>query len=184
MSKNDLLNRGRTCLLVVDVQERLLPVIHENETVVRNIERLIRGAEILGVPVIVSEQYPKGLGPTVEPLLKLVKGASAAEKITFSCLRDPGLAERIRRTGRDTLLVCGIESHVCVLQTALDALKEGYKVQVAADAVSSRSPVNKQIALERLAGAGAVITCTESALFELLEKAGSEEFRQISRLVK
>ena len=184
MSKNDLLSRGRTCLLVVDVQERLLPVIHENEMVARNIERLIRGAEILGVPVIVSEQYPKGLGPTVEPLRKLVEGAAVAEKLTFSCLRDPGLAERLRQTGRDTLLVCGIESHVCVLQTSLDALREGYKVQVAADAVSSRSPANKQVALERLAGAGAVITCTESALFELLEKAGSEEFKQISRLVK
>jgi len=184
MRHPDILERNKTCLLVVDVQERLLPVMHEHQSLVRNIRRLVCGADILGLPVIVSEQYPRGLGPTVEPLAEILEQAPKLDKITFSCMADQALEERIRRSGCATLLICGIESHVCVLQTVLDALASGFKVHVAADAVSSRSPLNKRIALERMKNAGAVITCTESALFELLYKAGTAEFKKISALIK
>ncbi|HUU28363.1 MAG TPA: hydrolase [archaeon] len=184
MRHPQLLKREGTCLLVVDVQERLLPVIHEKEHLLKNIRRLTGGAKVLGLPVIVSEQYPKGLGPTVGPVAETLEGADKGDKITFSCMADKGLADKIARTSCDTLLICGIESHVCVLQTALDALASGLKVHVAADAVSSRNPENKRLALERLKDAGAVITSTESALFEMLVQAGSAEFKKISDLVK
>ena len=184
MGSTELLDRRRTCLLVVDVQERLLPVIHQNELLLQNIQRLVSGAGILGLPIIVSEQYPKGLGPTVAPLRGLLEKASKLEKITFSCMRDQPIADLIRQSSRDSILVCGTESHVCVLQTVLDALGSGFRVHVAADAVSSRTQENKRIALDRMRQAGAVITSTESALFELLEKAGTAEFKKISALVK
>jgi len=184
MGSTELLDRHRTCLLVVDVQERLLRVIHENKLLLRNIQRLVSGAGIFGLPIIVTEQYPKGLGPTVSPLCGMLEKARKLEKITFSCMRDQPIADLIGETSRDTMLVCGTESHVCVLQTVLDALGSGLKVHVAADAVSSRTQENKQIALERMRQAGAVITSTESALFELLEKAGTSEFKKISALIK
>jgi nicotinamidase-related amidase len=184
MRHPDMLERGRTVLLVVDVQERLMPVIHDSGLVVANIRRLVEGARVLGLPVVVSEQYSKGLGPTVAPVREVLGGAETWEKLTFSCLGDEPLAARLRELGRDTLLVCGVESHVCVSQTTLDALADGFRVHLAADAVSSRSPENKRIALERLARAGATVTSTEAALFELLERAGTEEFKKISALVK
>jgi nicotinamidase-related amidase len=184
MRHPQLLSREGTCLLVVDVQERLLPVINDADSVVKNIRRLILGAEILGLPVIFTEQYPKGLGPTVKPLAEVLGQSRKGEKITFSCLADNSLAEAISRTSTKTLLISGTEAHICVLQTTLDALAAGYKVHLAADAVGSRDPENKKIALERMKSAGAVITCTESALFEMLVQAGTEEFKKISALVK
>lgn len=185
MRHPDLLDRRRTCLLVVDVQEKLMPVIHDKDSIVENIRRLARGAQILGVPLLVSEQYPKGLGPTVEPVAKVLDpGAARCSKVAFSCIADQEFFREIEGMKRDTLLVCGAESHVCVLQTVLDALAAGFRVQVAADAVGSRDPGNKRIALERMARAGAVITGTESALFELLERAGTDEFKQVQALVK
>lgn len=179
-----LLGRESTLLLVVDVQERLVPVIDRHEQMIENIRRLIEGAKILSLPLLVSEQYPKGLGPTVEPLRSLFDPSRVVEKLSFSCLGDKTPAERLAACKRDTLLVCGVEAHVCVSQTVLDCLSAGYRVHVAADAVSSRAPENRRIALERMARAGAVITSTEAALFELLERAGTEEFKAVSRLVK
>jgi nicotinamidase-related amidase len=179
-----LLDRKRTLLLVVDVQARLAPVIAGHETVIANCARLIEGCRLLGVPLLVSEQYPKGLGPTVDQLRGLLRDDEVLEKISFSCLRDREIKERLAESGRDTLLVCGMEAHVCVTQSVLDALDEGYHVQVAADAVGSRSPENRRVALERLAQEGATVTTTESALFELLKAAGTDEFKQISKLVK
>ncbi len=182
--RGTLLDRERTLLLVVDVQRRLAPVIHGNETLLTNCARLIKGCRALGVPLIVSEQYPKGLGQTVESLRALARDDEIVEKITFSCLRHRPLAERLAESGRDTLLVAGMEAHVCVTQTVLDALAAGYHVQVAADAVGSRNPDNRLVALARMAREGATVTSTESALFELLKKAGTAEFKQISKLVK
>jgi nicotinamidase-related amidase len=182
--RSRLLCSKRTLLLVVDVQQRLAPVIDRNDTVMANCARLIEGCRVLGVPLLVSEQYPRGLGETVEHLRSLASDDEVAEKITFSCLRDRPLAERMAESGRDTLLVCGMEAHVCVTQTVLDALDEGYHVQVAADAVGSRCPDNRTVALARMAREGATVTTTESALFELLKKAGTVEFKKISKLVK
>ncbi len=182
--RSRLLCRERTLLLLVDAQSRLAPVIHNNETVLANCARLMEGCRVLEVPVIVSEQYPRGLGETVQSLRSLALAEEIAEKITFSCFRDRPLAERLAKSGRDTLLICGMEAHVCVTQTVLDALDAGYHVQVAADAVGSRSPDNRVVALARMSREGATITTTESALFELLKKAGTAEFKKISKLVK
>ena len=181
----DTLSRKDTLLLVIDVQERLAPAMSEPEFFESNVIRLLEAAEILGLPAIVTEQYPKGLGPTVENVAEVIgDGAIRMEKIAFSALADEKISEAVRATGKGTLLICGIEAHVCVLQTALDALSQGYAVQVAHDAVSSRSPLNRANALERMAAAGATVTSTESALFEMLGKAGTPEFKAISRLVK
>lgn len=179
-----LLDRARAALLVVDVQERLMPVIDGAERVILNIRRLIQGASILGLPILATEQYPRGLGPTVQLLRELLPPDRTREKITFSCLGEPPVFENLRTSGRDTLLVCGAEAHVCVCQTVHDCLAAGYRVHVAADAVSSRAPENRALALERMARAGAIVTSTEMALFELLERAGTDEFRAVSKLVK
>ncbi len=179
-----LLARARAALLVVDVQERLMPVIDNAERVILNIRRLIQGASILGLPVLATEQYPRGLGPAVQTVRELLSEDCVREKITFSCLGEPSIFESLRAAGRDTILVCGAEAHVCVCQTVHDCLAAGYRVHVAADAVSSRAPENRALALERMARAGAVVTSTEMALFELLERAGTDEFRAVSKLVK
>ncbi len=180
----ELLGREDTLLLVVDLQQRLMPAIAEGQRVIDNVCRLVAGARVLGLPVIATEQYPRGLGSTVPAVAELLEESPRAEKLSFSCLGDTAPREQIAAAGKRTLLVCGAEAHVCVLQTVLDALAAGYRVQVAADAVGSRDPSNRETALRRMERAGAVLTCTESALFELLVRAGSEEFRQISALVK
>ena len=185
MHHPDILDRRRTCLLVIDVQEKLLPAIHQPDTMVDNIRRLVQAAAVLELPVLVSEQYPKGLGPTVSRVAEVLdREVKKYQKTTFSCIADEQLVRAVADTGCDSLLLCGTESHVCVSQTALDALAEGFKVQVAADAVSSRTPENKRLALERLARAGVVITSTEAALFELLERSGTEEFKKVQALIK
>jgi len=135
------------------------------------------------VPVLASEQYPQGLGPTVAPLAGLL-GDTPPAKLTFSCSRDDGQRDAIERRGRDQILVTGIEAHVCVLQTALDLLDAGYEVHVPHDAVSSRRPADKEWALHRMAAAGAVITSTESALFELLERCDTADFKKVAKLIK
>jgi nicotinamidase-related amidase len=185
MHHPEMLDRCQTCLLLIDIQDKLLPHIHDKNIIVANIRRLVKAAEVLGLPVIVSEQYSKGLGPTVAELSEILDAeVEKYDKITFSCIADEHLIRAIADTERDTLLICGTEAHVCVSQTVLDALTEGFKVQVAADAVGSRNPENKRLALERLARAGAVVTSTEAALFELLERAGTEEFKKVQALVK
>lgn len=158
-----------------------MPVMHERAEVERNIERLIRGAHVLGVPVVVSEQYAKGLGRTVEPLriaLEETGGYRPVEKACFSA------AAQLDALERTQVLIAGVEAHVCVYQTATDLLLRGLSVTVIADAVTSRSAHNKSIALQRLASDGAKLSSTEMALFELLGAAGTDEFRAISKIVK
>ena len=158
-----------------------MPVIHERAEVERNIERLIRGAHVLGVPVVVTEQYVKGLGPTVAPLraaLEETGGYRPIEKDCFSAQRCLPALERRQ------VLLAGVETHVCVYQTAIDLLAAGVGVWIVADAVSSRTPRNRDIALGRLVSEGAKSSSTEMALFEMLGVAGTEEFRAISKLVK
>ncbi|MCE5270621.1 hydrolase [bacterium] len=179
-----LLDSRRTLLLVVDVQERLMPVIDNTERVTLNIRRLVQGAGVLGLPVLATEQYPKGLGLTVASVRELLDNSCLREKLTFSCLGEPAILGFLKTAARGTVLVCGAEAHVCVSQTVHDLLAAGFRVHVAADAVSSRDPENRRLALERMARAGATITSTEAALFELLERAGTEQFRAVSKLVK
>jgi nicotinamidase-related amidase len=177
-----LLEKQSAVLLVIDVQERINAVMADQGHMPR-IEVLIEACRALDVPVIGSEQYPKGLGGTVEPLAGLL-GETPAAKDTFSCARDLGLREQLAATGRPQVVVTGIETHVCVLQTALDLLDAGYRVHVPHDAVNSRRPADKHWALERMQSAGAQITTTESALFELLERCDTTDFKTVAKLVK
>jgi nicotinamidase-related amidase len=178
------LERDDAVLLVVDIQERLAVVMPERERVVANTGHLIAAAKLLGVPVLLTEQYPKGLGPTVPELRTALDPEPAIVKMTFDCCGEPAFAPALEQTGRSTLIVCGMEAHICVLQTVLGLLEAGLAVHVAADAVCSRSPENARIALELLRDAGAVVTCTETVLFQLLGRAGTPEFKTIQARIR
>lgn len=174
-------------LVVVDVQERLLAAMRPEDqaTVARNVPILIRAAWVVGVPVIVTEQYPRGLGATVETVREAIPaGAPVIEKLEFSCARSSAFSAALEATGRRTVVLCGMETHVCVLQTTYDLRAQGYSVHVAADAVSSRTPDNRQIGLDLARQMGAVITSTETVTFQWVGRAGTDEFKAISRLVK
>lgn len=175
---------GRAGLLVIDIQERLLPAIFEKERVVQNAVRLIKGALVLSVPVYATEQYPKGLGPTVPEVAAAIPGFSPFQKLAFSACGASGLMTALEAGKISDVVVCGIEAHVCVSQTCLDLLDAGCRVFVVADAVSSRTPENHRVALERMREAGATVVSTEMVLFEWLQQAGTEQFKQILGLVK
>lgn len=179
-----LLQRAQSLLLVVDIQSRLAPAIANADEVVANAARLLQGSERLMVPAWVSEQYVQGLGATVDALQPHLGAAWRFEKIHFSCLKEDGLHGRLLATGRRQIVVCGTETHVCVLQTVLDLLALGFAVFVVADAVGSRTPANREAGLERMRAAGAVIVSTEMVLFEWLERAGTDDFRAVLPLIK
>ena len=178
------LDRDDAILLVVDIQERLAVAMGERERVVTNTGHLVAAAQLLGVPIVLTEQYPKGLGPTVPELRAALDPAPAIVKMTFDCCGEPAFAPALERTGRSTVIVCGMEAHICVLQTVLGLLATGMTVHVAADAVCSRNPENARTALELLRDAGAVITCTETVLFQLLGRAGTPEFKTIQARIR
>jgi nicotinamidase-related amidase len=174
------LDADRTALVVIDVQEGFRKAIPDFDRVARATATLIEGAEAIGVPVLITEQYPKGLGETVPEVAEhLPDGARPLEKVVFSAAE----AEGFDLAGRDQALVCGVETHVCVNQTTLDLLADGVDVQVAADAVGSRTDDNKRIGLQKMERAGAEITSVETALFELLGRAGTDEFKRVQRLI-
>ena len=170
----------RSLLLVVDAQARLLPAVHDGEQVLANCIWLVKVANELKVPVILSEQYPQGLGPTVPQLRELVAAENIVEKVHFSCVAE-GCLPRIPAYSRDQVVLAGTEAHVCVLQTCLGLLAEGKQVFVVADAVSSRDPANRDLALERLRQNGAQIVSREMVAFEWLQRAGTDLFRRVSR---
>ncbi len=178
----ELMSIGDSALLVVDVQEKLVPLIADRERVVFNTRRLIDGAKVLGVPVAATEQYPKGLGPTLPELAERL--GPIPEKLTFSCSGCPEVFEGWQDEGIQKILVVGIEAHVCVQQTVLDLLGDGWRVYLAVDAVSSRSTLDRETAFRRMDSSGAVLTTTEAALFEWCQVAGTPEFKEISRLVR
>jgi nicotinamidase-related amidase len=185
MQKQSLrLTRARAGLVVVDIQERLLPAIFEKERVVENAVRLVRGAAILQVPIFATEQYRKGLGPTVPEVANAIPGFAPVEKLAFSACGAGGFGPALQSQQVSDVVLCGIEAHVCVTQTCLDLLDKGLRVFVVADAVSSRTPENYRIGPERMREAGAVIVSTEMVLFELLGQAGTPEFKQVLTLVK
>lgn len=183
-----LLDARRSVLLVVDLQERLLPAIHEAERVLHHARMLLAGAGRLGVPVVVTEQYPKGLGPTATAIREaLPAGSRTVEKTAFSGAAEPAVSDALgalRQQGRDLLVVAGTEAHVCVLQTALGFAAMGHPVAVVADAVSSRSPHNVSAATARLLHAGCQWVTAEMVLFEWLERAGTDDFRALVPLIK
>ena len=173
-----------TIAVVIDIQERLLPHIHEGDRILKNCVKLIEGMKIIGIPLIVTQQYTKGLGPTVQPVSALFPDFKPVEKISFSCCDEPSFMEEAVRTGGKNFIICGIEAHVCVLQTCLDLLAAGMVPVVVEDCVSSRKEDDKRIAVDRLRQEGAVITTLESILFELTRAAGTPVFKTISGLVK
>jgi nicotinamidase-related amidase len=183
MSPTRRLNRARTALLVVDIQERLLPSIWEDQRVLRECVRLVHGANLLGLPVLVTEQYRQGLGPTVAEVASLLPGIDPVQKTAFSGCT-PEVVDRLTRADRRDVLLCGIECHVCVTQTALDLLDTGFDVYTVSDACSSRTPENWRVGLERMQSAGVTPVSVEMALFELLGRAGTDEFKRILNLVK
>jgi nicotinamidase-related amidase len=181
------LDRHNAVLVVIDVQEKLMPVIDRADSVIRNVERLVRGCHIVGVPALLSEQYVKGLGPTVEPVrtaFEATAGYKPLEKACFSAHGCDAFAAQLAALDRRQIVVCGVETHVCVYQTVRDLLSAGLSVTIVGDAVSSRTPENKEIALRRMLADGAQLSSTEMALFELTVTSGTDEFRAISKLVK
>ena len=183
-----LLQRERSALVVIDMQERLMPAIAEVDAVTRTAGILIEAARQLGVPVVVTEQYPKGLGPTVDAIAgRLPNDAAVVEKMTFSAARNldfASLIDGLKAGGRDHIVVCGVESHVCVMQTAADLDAQGCAVHIVGDACGSRAPASKDAAMARFEALGISRVTTEMVLFEWLEVAGTPEFKVVSRLVK
>ncbi len=184
MRHDTILNRDRSVVLLVDVQERFRDVMADGPAMIEECGRILQAAKILGIPILATEQYPKGLGHTVPELAELIDGYPLVEKLTFSCCGESGLMEQLEVLDRDQIVVIGIESHVCVLQTALDLLAAAKQVHVPHDAITSRSRKMRASAIERMRQAGVVITCAESVLFEWLVEASGDEFKPVSKLVK
>ncbi|MBE2246118.1 MAG: hydrolase [Candidatus Competibacteraceae bacterium] len=172
-----------TALLVIDVQEKLMPVVQNPDFVKQQVNRLIQGASVLSLPIIVTEQYPQGLGATCSDIVIPDKDA-VIQKMCFSCMQSEDVIKRIKNQKITDIIIAGVESHICVLKTALEAIDAGYRVHIVADAVSSRTNINKELAIERMRQSGAYIVSTEMILFMLIQEAGTDTFRSISKLIK
>jgi len=177
---------SETVGVMIDMQGKLAPHIAGIDEVVKNQTKLIQGLQALEIPILATEQYKKGLGETLPELKELLdpKKTEPVEKMSFSCTDDEGFREQLARTGRDHVVIFGIEAHVCVLQTVLDLLEDAFEVIVVKDCVSSRYPADMETALRRMEQEGAMLTTSESILFELCRVAGTDVFKQISKLVK
>ena len=183
MRNQKILKREKCALLIIDIQSRIINVMRNKELLIENTLKLIKGMKILNVPVYYTEQYPKGLGETI-PELKEELSSEAVQKMTFSCSGAEDLFKELINKNITQVIVCGIESHVCVQQTVLDLIANGFQVDVAADAVTSRKKMDYDLALTRMQANGAEITSTESILFEILDVCGTPEFKEVIRLVK
>jgi nicotinamidase-related amidase len=179
-----MLRIENSVLAVIDVQGKLAQLMYEKESLIANLTRLIKAANLLEIPILWNEQNPAGLGGTVPELAEHLTGIEPMTKMSFGCCGNPTFSESLASSGRRQLLVCGIEAHICVFQTTAELLAQGYEVHLVSDAVSSRTLANKQVGIDRMRSLGAVITSTEMSLFELLRTAEHSRFREISRLVK
>jgi nicotinamidase-related amidase len=179
-----MLKPQNTVLVIVDVQGKLAQLMHDKEALFANLQTLIQGIQVLEIPVIWMEQNPKGLGPTIPEVAALLPDGEPIPKFSFSCCGNAAFMRALRGAKRANVLLCGIETHVCIYQTAMDLLALGYGVHVVADAVSSRTAGNRRIALNSMRDAGAWITSTEMALFELLHTAKAPQFKAIAKIVK
>ena len=178
------LSKDDSLLLIIDVQERLARVMERKEEVVKNISHLIEACKLLGVPIVITEQYPKGLGSTLEEIKSILPEYKPVEKLSFNCCSEEPFMEAIREKERKKIIITGMETHICVLQTTLGLLERSYHVHVVSDAVCSRKEENHNIGIEFMRDAGAVITSTETVLFQLLGRAGTPEFKAISQRIK
>ena len=180
------LEANHCALAVVDIQEKLLPPIFNKDALIKNSQLLIRLAKILSIPLMVTTQYSKGLGATVPEIASLLADVPSFDKMEFSCFGNDEFRSRLKSLpgNRNTVLLCGMESHICVMQTALGALNEGYLVHVASDAVGSRAEWNWKIGLDRMRAAGAVISSTEMMMYELLRCSGTPQFKELLPYLK
>jgi nicotinamidase-related amidase len=179
------INKEDVIAMVIDFQEKLVPHMNENSQLIKNTIMLIQGLEILQVPIITTQQYTKGLGMTVDEIYKAFsKEFKYQEKISFSCYGENVIKEEIRKLGKKSIIICGIEAHICVLQTVIDLLDDGYDVIIIEDCISSRKNNDKLNALRRMEKEGAIIATYESILFELTKVAGNDTFKAISKLIK
>lgn len=184
MDRKYFLDKEDSLLLIVDIQERLAAVMKDREKVVGNCLHLIELAKMISIPVVVTEQYPKGLGRTVAELQAAVPGYQPIEKIAFNCCGEPAFLAHIKKINKKKIILVGMETHVCVLQTATGLLQDGFTVHAVQDAICSRTEENRRTGIEFMRDAGAVVTCTETVLFQLLKVAGTEEFKKISARIK
>ena len=178
------INRDRCSGLIIDLQERLFPHMDQKEEVLRKCLMLMEGLKVLNIPILFTEQYPRGLGPSLQIVSQALGSSRAIEKTAFSCCDEPEFMKALEKSTPGTLIIGGIEAHVCVMQTVIDLLEAGYSVVLVEDCVSSRNPDDKRVAIHRMRSEGAVIATCESILFELARTSGTEEFKAISRLVK
>ena len=179
-----LFSSENSVLLVIDIQGKLASLIFEKEKTYKNVQALIQAAQFLKMPIILTEQVPEKIGDTIPEISSLLKDVPPIEKVTFSCYPNKRFQEALKKSGRKEVIVVGIETHVCVVQTVADLLREEYLVQVVADAVSSRSKDNKEIALERMRNLGATLTSTEMIMCELLKTSEHPKFKDVLNLIK
>ena len=173
------------CLLIIDVQEKLFPVIPENQKLLKNIQILIQGFNLFNLPILISEQVPDKLGPTIKPIKSLTSNIEPIIKSSFSCMLEPRFKQRISMLDSiDGFVIAGLETHICVFQTVRDLLLDGQRVEIAADAVASRNIQNKQIAIDRIKNEGGTISSVEMFLFHLQETSKNPSFKELSKLVK
>ena len=174
----------QTAVLIIDIQDRLAAAMPLKDQITNNCLILIEAAKQFQIPVVLTEQYPKGLGRTLDEIQRALPGVDPFEKLSFNCCDEAGFLEKIRGLGKKKLLLAGMETHICILQTALGLLREGFDIQIVRDAVCSRTKTNFKTGLGTLDRAGAVITSTETVIFQLLQKAGSDAFKTLSKLIK
>ncbi len=177
------LRKDSVILSVIDIQEKLVNVMEYRDQLITEARRLIQAAVILKIPIVVTEQYPRGLGPTIPQIRELIDGFAPIEKLAFSCCGESAYLEAIRHSGKKQVLLCGIEAHVCVLQTALDLRQEGFEVFVPENGVCSQKKYDWEAALKRMIHAGIVTTSVVSAIFEIMGVAGTDEFKAILKVI-
>jgi len=179
-----MLTTDNSVLLVIDVQEKVFRAINQKERLLDNLQRLIKGIKVLEIPILLTEQYPQGLGTTIPEIAQLLLDSKPIPKICFSCCGDTGFLQELKKLNRKQVLIAGIESHVCVYQTAADLIAADYEVHAVSDAIFSRTDQNRDIGLKMMTQLGAKLTSTEAALFELLKVAKGDKFKAISQIVK
>lgn len=183
MRHSTILLPGQTIFVLIDVQERMIPAMFDADHVTSNLVKLSKGLSVLRVPTVITEQYPKGLGHTLPAIQKHLNDYKLIEKMHFSCCGSEMFLKSLKQSGCNQVIAAGIEAHVCVQQTVLDLLQAGYQVHVPFDCIASRNPFNRDNAIHRMREAGAIITNLESALFEILTCAGTDEFKQVQKLI-
>ncbi|MDO4546306.1 MAG: hydrolase [Bacillota bacterium] len=179
-----LLTKENTAFVVIDFQEKLMPAMSYKEELEEKMVRLAKGMKVLGIPTIVTQQYTRGIGETIPSIAEALGDFTPIDKTTFSCLANQEFKKQLEETGKKNIVVCGIEAHICVQQTALQLLEEGYTVYIAVDCISSRNQDDMLWSVTRMGEAGAVITTYEAILYELLRDSKAEEFKAISAIVK